>query len=52
MAGLVLATLGRIPERPGESVELADWTVEVAALDRYAITAVRLRRRTAETESS
>lgn len=52
VAGLVLATLGRIPERPGESIELADWTVEVAALERYAITAVRLRRRRAEPEPS
>jgi putative hemolysin len=45
VAGLVLTALGHIPERPGECVQLADWTLEVAALSRYAITAVRLRRR-------
>jgi putative hemolysin len=51
VAGLVLAALGHIPERPGEHVELPEWTIEVAELDRYAITAVRLRRRTPRSTS-
>jgi putative hemolysin len=51
VAGLVLAALGHIPERPGEHVELPEWTIEVAELDQYAITAVRLRRRTPRSTS-
>jgi putative hemolysin len=42
VAGLVLAVLGRIPERPGDRVRLADWTIEVVGVGRRAITAVRL----------
>jgi putative hemolysin len=44
IAGLVLTALGRIPTEPGDRVVLTDWTVEVTALDRHAITEVRLRR--------
>lgn len=42
IAGLVLVALGRIPESPGERVELTAWTVEVSAIARNAITEVRL----------
>lgn len=43
IAGLVLATLGRIPTAPGDRVHCAGWTLEVAGVERHAITAVRLR---------
>lgn len=42
VAGLVLVALARIPESPGERVELADWTIEVNTVARNAITEVRL----------
>ena len=42
VAGLVLVALGRIPESPGDRVELTDWTVEVGAVARNAITEVRI----------
>jgi len=42
VAGLVLAALERIPERPGDRVEFADWSIEVTAVAHHAITAVRL----------
>lgn len=45
VAGLVLATLERIPERPGDRVEFADWSIEVTAVAHHAITAVRLHPR-------
>ena len=45
VAGLVLAALGRIPAAAGDRVELANWTVAVTAVDRNAITEVRLSRR-------
>lgn len=40
IAGMVLVALARIPETPGDRVELADWTVEVRAVSRNAITEV------------
>lgn len=43
VAGLVLARLGRLPERPGDRVEVAGWDFEVAEIERRAITSVRLR---------
>jgi putative hemolysin len=43
VAGLVLAVLGRIPKAPGDVVQLDGWSAEVVAVDRRAITAVRLR---------
>ncbi|MEE1942531.1 transporter associated domain-containing protein [Streptomyces sp. TRM 70361] len=43
VAGLVLTELGHIPQRPGERVEVAGGSIEVAAVDHHAITAVRLR---------
>lgn len=42
IAGMVLVALARIPDAPGERVELADWTVEVSGISRNAITEVRL----------
>lgn len=42
IAGLILTKLGRIPDSPGVRVELEDWTVEVRAVARNAITEVRL----------
>ena len=43
IAGLVLASLGHIPTAPGETVTLPGWTAEVTAVDRRAITQIRLR---------
>ncbi|MCX6479256.1 MAG: hypothetical protein NTY24_02225, partial [Mycobacterium sp.] len=45
IAGLVLVALGRIPESAGDRVELTDWTVEVGAVARNAITEVRITAR-------
>ncbi|MFE2752629.1 hemolysin family protein [Actinosynnema sp. NPDC059335] len=44
VAGLVLVLLGNIPDRPGDRVTVSGWTVEVLAVERHAITEVRLRR--------
>ncbi len=43
VAGLVLRSLGRIPDRPGDVVELEGWSVEVLEVVRHAVTRVRLR---------
>jgi putative hemolysin len=43
VAGMVLAVLGRIPTAPGDVVRLDGWSAEVVAIDRRAITRVRLR---------
>ena len=43
VAGLVLKVLGRVPERPGDVVEVGGWTIEVTAVARHAVTEVRLR---------
>lgn len=43
VAGLVLHHLGRIPDRPGDVVELPGWTIEVLDVDHHAITKVRFR---------
>jgi putative hemolysin len=45
VAGLILALLGRIPERPGDAVDLEGWTFEVVSVQRRAITGVLLRPR-------
>ncbi|SRX80410.1 hypothetical protein [Thermomonospora curvata DSM 43183] [Mycolicibacterium parafortuitum] len=42
VAGLVLSRLGRIPDEPGDHVEVAGYRFEVLAVDRHAITEVRL----------
>lgn len=46
VAGLILVALARIPESPGERVELADWTFEVGRVVRNAIAEVRVIPRT------
>jgi putative hemolysin len=51
IAGLLLVTLGRIPNTPGDRVELAQWTVEVTRTAHDAITEVRLRPRSAPDDS-
>ncbi|RSN67336.1 MULTISPECIES: hemolysin family protein [Actinomadura] len=43
VAGLVLAKLRRVPERPGDRVGVSGWTIEVTDVDRHAITGVRMR---------
>ena len=42
LAGLLLVALGRIPERPGDQVQLDGWLLAVTAVDHHAITGVRL----------
>lgn len=42
VAGMVLEALGRIPEEPGDTVTIGDWTVTVLGVDDRAITRVRL----------
>jgi putative hemolysin len=51
VAGMVIARLGHLPTRPGESVALDGWTAVVTGVHRRAVTEVRLRptRRTAVT---
>ncbi|MGH9243937.1 MAG: hemolysin family protein [Acidimicrobiales bacterium] len=41
VAGLLLDRLGRIPDRPGDRVEINAWTFEVLDVRRHAITQVR-----------
>ena len=48
IAGFVLMHLGRIPDRPGDLIELEDWTIEVLEVDRHAVTRVRLSPRSGE----
>jgi putative hemolysin len=43
VAGLVIALLGHLPDRPGEIVTLDGWTAEITEVDRRAVTGVRLR---------
>lgn len=43
VAGLVLSELGRLPEEPGDCVEVNGWSFEVRGLRRRAITEVRVR---------
>jgi putative hemolysin len=43
VAGLVLDQLGRIPDRAGDRVSVGDWIFEVTAIDRHAITELRVR---------
>jgi putative hemolysin len=46
IAGLMVATLGRIPTAPGDRVDLPCCVLEVTSVGRHAITGVRLSRRT------
>jgi len=43
VAGLVLARLGRIPDIPGDIVELGGWSIEVLEVDHHAVRRVRMR---------
>ena len=43
VAGLVLDRLGRLPDSPGDRVQVGGWQLEVAAVDRHAISEVRIR---------
>lgn len=43
VAGLVLERLGRLPEKPGDTVQVDAWTLEVLAIERRAITRIRIR---------
>lgn len=42
IAGLVLQVLGRVPDVPGDVVDVAGWRIEVLATEHHAITKVRL----------
>ena len=44
VAGVILNALGRIPGGPGETVDVAEWRLEVLEIRGRAITRVRLRR--------
>lgn len=46
VAGLVLAVLGRMA-KPGDRIELAEWTIQVTGTDRNAITGIRVQPRAA-----
>src|SRR5215210_1898501 len=48
VAGLVLTALGRIPDRPGDTVSIDGWTATVLAVDHHAITRIRLSPRREE----
>ena len=50
VAGLLLAVLGRIPDRPGDAVRIDGWTATVLAVDHHAITRIRLHRDAQERE--
>jgi putative hemolysin len=43
LSGLVMARLGRVPERPGDVVEVDGWTIEVLAVAAHAVARVLLR---------
>ena len=42
IAGLVVSRLGRLPEQPGDIVEIDDWQAEVIEVGHHAVTRVRL----------
>jgi putative hemolysin len=44
VAGLVLTALGRIPDRPGDSIDIDGWTATILAVEHRAITRIRLSR--------
>ncbi|GAB3448905.1 hemolysin family protein [Phycicoccus ginsengisoli] len=43
VAGLVLKQLGRVPQRPGDTVVVGGWAIEVTRVAHHAVTQVRLR---------
>jgi putative hemolysin len=42
IAGLVIAALGHLPTRAGETVPVDGWSAQVTAVERHAVTGVRL----------
>lgn len=48
IAGIVLKRLGRVPDLPGDVVELEGWSIEVLDVAHHAVTRVRLRPRADE----
>jgi putative hemolysin len=44
VAGLLLDVLGRIPQDPGDRVEIGEWEATVLSVEDRAITRIRLRR--------
>lgn len=49
VAGLVLHRLGRIPDAPGDTIDIDGWSIEVTAVGHHAITEVRLMPRAGAT---
>lgn len=43
VAGMVITALGHLPTQAGETVTIDQWTAQVTAVDRHAVTGVRLR---------
>ncbi len=52
IAGLALVVLARIPDHPGDRIELTDWTIEISGVERNTITEVRLKRRRAPDDAT
>ena len=50
VAGLALKLLGRIPDSPGDEVDVDGWRIEVLGVAHHAITQVRLSRRHSRAE--
>lgn len=50
IAGLILDRLGRVPDVPGDRVEVEGWLLEVTGVRRHAITEVRATRAPATTK--
>lgn len=48
VAGLVLSILGRIPDSPGDVVDIDEWSATVLSVEHHAITRIRLSRRVHE----
>lgn len=45
VAGMVLESLGRLPQEPGDTVVVGDWEATVLEVADRALTRIRLRRR-------
>jgi putative hemolysin len=43
ISGLVMARLGRVPERPGDVIEVGGWEIEVLEVAAHAVARVALR---------
>ena len=42
VAGLILTALGRVPDKPGDTITIYGWTATVLSVDHRAITRIRL----------